>query len=467
MVEIPDAGNGRAMPKPQASCTIAVMDGMVVKTQLTSPVAEKAQRGMMEFLLINHPLDCPICDKSGECLLQDYTYSWRGGLSRFLGLQSKVVKPTKDVGPGIRIWGNRCVTCTRCVRFLNEVPGTGELTVVNRGDHSIIDAFPGVPVDNPMSLNIVDICPVGALISKDFLFQARVWYTQRTRTVCASCSRGCNVTVTSLDNDIKRLQPRLNAEVNGHWMCDEGRLNYRYVRCDRRLVQGRGTAGEIVREIRSLQSRHGPDSVAALCSSANTCEELHLFKKLADRLGLAVGFLTRTEGERWTAKSGFTIEADKTSNRAYLVRLWGEEKVALGADPIVSGLMDGKIRGLFVLNAIPDLRYPAPLVDGARRCEFVAVVDLLQTPLSELAHVVVPGRSAFEKEGAVVNFQGRVQRLRPAVRAPEGCRVEIELLQEMLRELQERREVSAAEAVFKEAVGSSYAAVGELGMKSA
>jgi predicted molibdopterin-dependent oxidoreductase YjgC len=236
-------------------------------------------------------------------------------------------------------------------------------------------------------------------------------------------------------------------------MCDEGRMNFRYVRSDRRLTTGRGDAHEIVQELQELQRRFGADSIAAVASSYNTCEELFLFKKIVERMGIStLGFLTSTRGERWVAKNGFSIEADKTPNRAYLSKLFGEDRVVQGIHPVVSGLMDEKLKGLFVLNGIPDFAYPRPLIDGARKAEFVAVVDILRTPMSDLAHVVLPGRSVFEKDGTVINFQGRVQSIRAAVDPPAASRPELEILQDLLRELKERTHHEAAEAVTKEAL---------------
>ncbi|HLF93817.1 MAG TPA: 2Fe-2S iron-sulfur cluster-binding protein, partial [Planctomycetota bacterium] len=223
--------------KLEVSCMYPTGDNLEVTTE--GPEVDAGRKAVMEYLLINHPLDCPICDKAGECDLQDYTYKYRGGLSRFD--EEKNIRHTKDLGPNIRIWGNRCIVCTRCVRFCEEVSGTGEMCVINRGDRSVVDVFPGIPVDNPLSLNVVDLCPVGALIDKNFMYSARVWFAKKQESVCASCSRGCNSELTVLDNDIKRLQPRPNPDVNQYWMCDEGRLNTRYVASDRRLLRATGT----------------------------------------------------------------------------------------------------------------------------------------------------------------------------------------------------------------------------------
>jgi NADH-quinone oxidoreductase subunit G len=440
--------------KLEASCMYPVTEGLEVHTE--GPEVDAGRKAVLEYMLINHPLDCPICDKAGECDLQDYTYRYRGGLSRFE--EDKVIRHTKDLGPNIRIWGNRCIVCTRCVRFCDEVPGTGELCVVNRGDRSVVDAFPGIPVDNPLSLNVVDLCPVGALIDKNFLYSARVWFAKKRESVCASCSRGCNVEMTVLDNEIKRMVPRPNPHVNQHWMCDEGRLNHRYVSSGRRLRKATGSAREIAGSGRKIR-------LAGVLSTYATVEEMWLFRKLMEALQAGpVGFLTRSEGERQTFAGGFAIEKDKTPNRAYAARLFGEEAVAGGLEKVVAGLESGEVRGLFVMNGIPDFPMPAHLMKAARRAEFVAVSDILENPLAESAHVVLPGLTWAEKDGTFMNVDGRLQRVRKAVEPPAGIRPEVEWLQEALAELGARSKVLSAEGVFREAMPElDYGKVGPSG----
>ena len=441
--------------KLEVSCMYPVAEGMEVWTE--GPEVEAGRKAVLEYMLINHPLDCPICDKAGECDLQDYTYAYRKGLSRFE--EDKVIKHTKDLGPNIRIWGNRCIVCTRCVRFTEEVSGNGELCVINRGDRSVVDVFPGIPIDNPLSLNVVDLCPVGALIDKNFMYSARVWFTKKQEGVCASCSRGCNVEFTVLDNEIKRLVPRPNADVNQHWMCDEGRLHTRYVASDRRLVTPAGSATEIVAAGREIP-------LAGVLSTYATVEEMWLFKKLMDALGVKdVGVLTLTRGERQVFKSGFAIEADKTPNRAYAERLFGRDAVDKGVAAVVDALRAGRAKGLVVMNGIPDLDLPAELVEAARTAEFVAVSDLLRNPLEAVANVVLPSCAWAEKEGTFVNVDGRLQRTKKAVEPPPTARPEAEWLQEALVAAGERPAPLSAEGVFREAFPElDYGKVGPKGV---
>jgi NADH-quinone oxidoreductase subunit G len=443
--------------KLEVSCMYPVADKMEVTTE--GPEVDAGRKAVLEYMLINHPLDCPICDKAGECDLQDYTYKYRQGTSRFE--EDKQIKHTKDLGPNIRIWGNRCIVCTRCVRFCEEITGTGELCVIERGDRSVVDVFPGIPIDNPLSLNVVDLCPVGALIDKNFMYQARVWFTQRTESICASCSRGCNVDVTVLDNEIKRLQPRPNAEVNQYWMCDEGRLNTRYVASDRRLVRGTGSAREVVESGRKMR-------FAGILSSYATIEEMFLFKKLMEAFKAGpIGVLVLSRGEPQKFPSGFTIEADKTPNRAYAARLFGEEAIATGVQRAVQELQAGTTQGLLLMNGIPDFPLPADLVDAARKAQFLALSDLLQGPLVEAAHVILPGTAWAEKDGTFMNFQGRVQRIRRAVEPPVAARPETQWLQEALVALGARTAVTSVEGVFREAMpGYDYGKIGHQGLKS-
>lgn len=216
----------KGAPRPVVSCAQPVTEGMEVTTK--GKDIEEARKSVMEFLLINHPLDCPECDQSGECRLQNYSYTYGRDHGRFH--EEKVIKSKATMGPHVKYWGTRCIVCTRCVRFTDEVSGTGELGVIYRGDHSEIALFPGQTLDNPLSLNTVDICPVGALVSSDFLFQTRVWNLHSGKSLCSDCSVGCNTRVDmDAKNQIKRIVPRRNDEVNKEWMCDYGRLSFPYV----------------------------------------------------------------------------------------------------------------------------------------------------------------------------------------------------------------------------------------------
>src|SRR5436309_1981182 len=221
-------------PKLQIACNTRVADGMVVRT--TSEKTKAAQRAVLEFLLINHPIDCPVCDQAGECKLQEYYMDYDRQRSRF-PLPAKVRKKKAiPIGPLVMLDQERCILCARCTRFLDEVTHTSELAIYERGDHCEIELAPGRVLDNPYSGNVVDICPVGALTSRDFRFRARVWYLERAESVCGACANGCNIEIYDREGRIFRFQPRQNLAVNQYWMCDAGRLSYRDLQGEGRLT---------------------------------------------------------------------------------------------------------------------------------------------------------------------------------------------------------------------------------------
>ena len=286
------------MPKLQAACSVQVMkDGMVVRTD--TPEVKAAQEGMMEFFLINHPLDCPICDQAGECGLQDYSFKHGLAFSRFR-YEDKRTYPGREripLGPNVLLNMNRCIQCTRCVRFTHEISGTGELGFFERGSRAEIGNFPGKPLDNPLATNVVDICPVGALTSTRFRFAERVWYLDKKPSLCTGCDVGCNITLEHRRGKIRRYKPRFNPEVNDYWMCDYGRASFeRYAGVERltapRLRRGdpaRGHAGRLERGARPRPPRAASPgaagAVALLGSGILSNEEAYLLAALADRLG--------------------------------------------------------------------------------------------------------------------------------------------------------------------------------------
>jgi NADH-quinone oxidoreductase subunit G len=269
------------------------------------------------------------------------------------------------------------------------------------------------------------------------------------------------VDVTVLDNDIKRLQPRPNADVNQYWMCDEGRLNHRYVASDRRLTKATGAAREVAESGRAMR-------FAGIVSTYSTIEEMFLFMKLMEALKAGpLGVLSLTRGQAQKFPGGFMIEADKTPNRAFAAKLFGEDVIGSGVQHVVQELQAGTIEGLLVMNGIPDFHLPADLVDAAKKARFLAVSDILQGPLAEAAHVVIPGTVWAEKDGTFMNVDGRVQRIRKAVEPPVTARPETQWLQEALVELQARPAVTSVEGVFREAMpGYDYGKLGHLGVKT-
>ena len=296
---------GRKMPKLQAGCSTQVeKDGMVVRTD--TPEVKEATKGMMEFLLINHPLDCPICDQAGECGLQDYSFKHGVAFSRFR-FEDKRTYPGREripLGANVVLNMNRCIQCTRCIRFTNEIAKTGELGFFNRGARTEIGTFPGKELSNPLATCVVDICPVGALTSTRFRFAERVFYLDKKPSLCTGCEVGCNITIEHRRGDIKRYKPRTNPEVNDYWMCDYGRSTFERYKTVPRLTAPRlrGEDGRVAPAApasykdaldavyRQLRAASAPSAgasapIAILGSGFLTSEEALLFAELADQVG--------------------------------------------------------------------------------------------------------------------------------------------------------------------------------------
>ena len=291
LVEVGDKkpdGTVAMVPRVVPGCQTPVKDGSVIVTD--SAKVKQAQAATLEYLLLNHPLDCPTCDQAGECFLQDYTYKFGHMQSRLM--EPKELKPDKDyIGDQITLFTDRCVMCTRCVRFTREISGTGELQVINRGDREEIDIFPGIPVNNKLAGNVVDICPVGALCSKDFLYKQRVWWLKSADSVCPDCSTGCSIKVDQNNETVFRLKPRENPQAQGHFMCDDGRFGWKYIHSDERLKRPEVSQGDrraavdwdtalnATRTALQEASKKNPKAVAAVLSPWMTVEEAYLLAK--------------------------------------------------------------------------------------------------------------------------------------------------------------------------------------------
>src|SRR5213595_2310991 len=302
--------------RPAIACATPISPGMEIYTN--TPAVKKMREGVLEFLLINHPLDCPICDQAGECKLQEYSVDYGKSESRFV--EPKVHKPKRvDLGPRIVLDDERCILCTRCVRFTKDVVGDDALGIVNRGSYNTLTAFPGKVFDNNYTLNTVDICPVGALTSKDFRFQMRVWFLKESKSICTSCGTGCNIVIGSREEKIYRYEPRQNDAVNSCWMCDAGRLNYKWVGREDRLVKcgvrnperGMKDASWVaaLNEIADRLKKAPAGSVAIVASARQTNEELWLLSKLKAKLSATSDSVPRIgEGDK------LLVNADKNPN---------------------------------------------------------------------------------------------------------------------------------------------------------
>ncbi len=431
------------VPKLVPACQTPVRDGMVVHA--TSPKAIANQKAVMEFLLVNHPLDCPVCDQAGECLLQDYSYQYGRSQSRFE--EDKHKKPKKDIGKHVLLYNDRCIMCSRCVRFAREVSGTCELYVDGRGHKEEIEIFPGRPLDNPLSGNVVDLCPVGALLDKDFLFKQRVWLLKRTPSISPVDSGGENIYLEQNEGIIYRIKPRYNADVNRWWISDATRLSYKAVHDANRLRQPRRSqyntqvdttwdramesAGAALRQA----AEGGPGSLYAVLSPMMACEEAWLLGRLIRSIDpkavLASGPVPTTEADQvfkhyLTGQQTFVVKGEKAPNAAGIRRVIGmlggpaatwDEFVA-AATPELKKLKGGWIVGGYLSAWLPQAQ-PAAFKKGPR-----VVQDILPSALADAAEVVLPGAAWAEKEGCWENYQGRIQPFGAAAPPPEGAKRE-------------------------------------------
>lgn len=409
------------MPKLVIACATVASDGMVVHT--ASPKAIAARNAVMEFLLINHPLDCPICDEAGECKLQDYAYQHSIGESRFV--EEKVHKDKRvKIGPRVMFDAERCISCSRCIRFCDEIAKDPELTFTKRGDRVTITTFPGEELDNPYSMNVVDICPVGALTNADFRFKARVWDMSHTNSICVGCARGCNIEIWVRNNEILRLTPRHNEDVNSYWMCDHGRLNtFKFVNAETRVDSPHiRKEGQLVRvswdeafaEAASRLKTFNKDQIAVIGSPYATCEDNYLVSKFA-RSVLGTNNIDFIRHIDYSFADDILRREDLTPNSlgAELVGV-RPQKNGLNIDGIIKSIKDGKIKALYlieddVLTADPELE------SFLAKLELFIVHTTNFNQSTNFADIVFPAATYAEKNGTFVNFQGRLQRIRPAV----------------------------------------------------
>ena len=468
-------------PRPTIACNTMAADGMVIHTE-TERVKE-TRRSMMEFHLINHPLDCPVCDQAGECFLQ--IYYMKHGLYDPRMTDEKVHKPKAvPLGPHVMLDAERCILCSRCVRFCDEITGTGELGIFNRGDHSEIGLFPGRDLSNKYSGNTVDICPVGALTDRDFRFRVRVWYLDTAKSVCPGCARGCNIDVHvnrrrphhNQGRRVARLKPRFNADVNRWWICDDGRYGFGFVDDPDRITApvrrngGVATAAswdDALAAVAAALATAGPQAVGVLASPRMSNEDLFALKTLVSGMGI-----TRVAFAVPPAMPGdedkLLIRADKNPNSR------GAELIGLGGDAraLLAEAREGRLRCLWIFHhdlfagAWPEAEIRAALA----RLDTLVWSGTNAHRTSELAHVVLPSAAWVEREGTFTNFEGRVQRFRTAVEPLGAARPDWASVGDVLGILGLAGEATRAEHWFRrlaEAVpafaGMTYRSVGDAG----
>ncbi len=425
------------IPKLLPTCQTTAGEGQVVYTD--SPKAIANQRLVMEYLLINHPVDCPVCDQAGECYLQDYSYQYGRGVSRFR--EQKLKQPKKDLGPNVLLYMDRCIMCTRCVRFTREVTGTNELIVDGRAANTQIDIFPGMALDNELSANVIDLCPVGALLDKDFLFQQRVWFLSKTPSIDGLTCSGDNISVEHNRGRIYRVRPRTNLEINQWWITDEVRYGWKVVHDDSRLtmpaVRGEDPyePAEAPLAWEAAYARTGEalaaGHVAMMVSPMLSCEDAYLLARLVaeqtEQMTLAVGPVPRV-GEDKTFPSGFTAYAEKAPNARGVRRVLEKFSAnVIDYDAFVRRLSSGGDFATLVLTG----NYPSDWVTddflAAIDSRTVILIDTLVTKLVDRAEVVIPAATWTEKSGTFENVNNRLQAFERAITPIDFCKGEAQI----------------------------------------
>lgn len=422
------------MPRPAIACATNASPGLHIRTKTESVKAMR--EGVMEFLLINHPLDCPICDQAGECRLQEFATDYGRGYSRFV--EQKNVKPKKTVlGPRVMLDDERCILCSRCIRFSREIANDDVLGFVDRGSYSTLTCYPGKALENNYSLNTVDICPVGALTSRDFRFKMRVWFLKETPSICTESSVGVNTEIGSREGKIYRITPRRNDEVNDTWMADSGRVLYKQVDAEDRLLRPRleGRDAEWSLALQGASRILKDHKLAVVASGRSSVEEQFLLKKLVDELKPEAVFAVShvSEGD------GLLISADRAPNvRGLLVTGLLNELPEARLESLGRLIDEGKVNA--VLSDGEDL-LAAGLTEAQLQKVEVIYIGTQANATSKLAQVVLPAATVFEKQGTFINQQFRIQKFSAAVPVAEGVKENLEIYASLLQRVAGQAEV--------------------------
>lgn len=446
-------------PKLVPACQTPLAEGISIKTN--TPKVKAQQRSVMEFLLLNHPVDCSICDQAGECKLQDYYMKYDYRPSRLEG--SKALKNKRKVlGPRVVLDQERCIICTRCVRFMNEIAKEPQLGVFGRGSHERIDVFPGNELNSNYSLNTVDVCPVGALLSRDFRFKARTWFLSATPSVCTGCSRGCNIYADWMSQDTYRYRPRENEAINKSWMCDEGRLSYKYLNTGRVLSArvGRVTAATGTAQAELSQREAAQAAAKALKGVAGTKELAVLASPLASNedllaaLTFAKGSLRVSTvyvgGRAQGAADHFLMTADKNPNRK------GLELIAKGLgltlkpfEELTAAIGTGRVKALYAVGTEVPGNEEA-FAQTVSALEVFVAQAMNESPVTAQATVLLPASVHIEDEGSFVQMDGHIQRFRKAYPSKGDAMPHWKWAAELTRELGDTAAWTSAREVFRE-----------------
>ena len=438
------------IPKLLPTCQTAAGDGQVVYTN--SPKSIANQRSVMEYLLINHPVDCPVCDQAGECYLQDYAYQYGRSAPRFQ--ETKVKQPKKDLGPHVLLYADRCIMCSRCVRFCREITGTGELIVQGRGVSEEIDVFPGMALDNELSANVIDLCPVGALLDKDFLFQQRAWFLKRAPSIDGITASGDNIWIDHNNGRVYRIKPRTNLEVNGHWITDEVRYGWKFVHDEHRLTMP-AVRGEDAFEpaeaalayeaayARITERLDSSKGIALLVSPMLSCEDAFLLARyvlsLDPKAVLGIGPVPRQgEDKTFPGPDKFKVYAEKAPNARGVRRVLSK---------LAARVLDAK-QFATTLRSQPQIEsiilagnYPSPWVTAElreaidadpRQQRFIVLIDTLPTSITARADVLLPAATWAEKSGTFENARGRLQTFERAIEPIDYCKSEAQVALDLM-----------------------------------
>lgn len=515
------------IPKLVPACQTPAKPNTVVLTN--SEKVKKAQAQTLEFLLLNHPLDCSICDQAGECYLQDYTYKFGKAHSRLN--EPKVQRVDKyHIGEQIALFTDRCVMCTRCVRFTREISGTSELQVTNRGSVEEIDIFPGEPCNNKLAGNVVDLCPVGALCSKDFLYKKRVWWLKTQNSVCQNCSTGCSIHVDQEENRVYRIRPRENALAQGSFMCDEGRFGWKYLESESRLFgprvgklaagshaahvgNGSGTSGpgtgvngktvspeqgalnelatvdpwpaalNATRQAIKAAVDSGADRFAVVLSPMMFCEEAFMLakyiKSINKKFTLALGpvpvvgeddiYPKGPKGEPPAAgKAKFTIRAEKCPNRLGVEAVLKHfQGEVIRFETVAERLNTKKIDGLYLVGGYPGTWLDESLLSKLDGLSTLIVQDFMSSSLTDKASIVLASATFAERQGTVVNHSGLAQEVQQSIRGATDVRPDGRLLFELSQRQGMYNAASIRAEMAKEipAFGAFAGEIGELGIQ--
>lgn len=477
LVEVGDLKDGKLamQPKVVPGCQTPVKDGTVivtgeydkrdphlpalpydpnyVKGGKPGERAKKSQADTLEGLLLNHPLDCPVCDKAGECKLQDFSYKYGRSESRMVDVKN-TPRNKPELSSKITLFTDRCIMCTRCVRFTREISGTAELTVTGRGSHEEIDVFPGQPLENKLAGNVVDLCPVGALGSKDFLYKQRVWYLKSTDGVCSGCSTGCSIHVDSNKDIVYRLRPRLNPDAQGHFICDEGRYGYHFSNANERirrpLIRVEGSTKPALWSVITPRLKQAfaeavqknAKGVVAVLSPFLTVEEAFLlgtyFKELSPEIRLVLGPVPVVGVDDKYPKDvkgnsiepvKFTIRAEKCPNRRGVEAVL---KQFQGSVIAFSDVASSGAEAMWFAGGYPDSQTVETAVAGWKAPALVVAQDLFPTPVTSAAAFIFPATSSFEKDGTFVNHAGLAQTFARSIHPPQEARTELQLAFDLL-----------------------------------